>query len=316
MRHYATLFDSAYAAKGLALHESLIRHSSEEFCLHILCLDMDTFWLLSEMKLKNVELIPLGPFERALKLEPVRDSRTWQEYAWTLASCLMEYLLPCFDELTYLDADLFFFSDPKRMFSEMELRGELIGITPHRFSEKDRVRLGKNGEYNVGVVIAKNSAIGLLCISTWAEQCREWCFNRNESGKFGDQAYLDSWPTTYPGAVCEIENCGVNLGPWSIGNHEIFRGKKRYAQKPESVYVQNRPYGAPHLATYWEVVCYHFHEFQGPDQLTNWRLRPEDKELIYAPYVKAYLEAKERISQTHALLSQRHESLASQGVRA
>lgn len=308
MRHFATLFDSAYAAKGLALHESLLRHSSEDWQLHILCLDMDTFWLLSEMKLKNVELIPLGPFERALKLEPVRDSRTHQEYAWTLASCLMEYLLPSFDALTYLDSDIYFFSDPKVIHEEVGEKS--IGITPHRFNQRDEKRLGSNGTYNVGVVVSKATPTGLRCISRWAEQCREWCFSRNEKGKFGDQAYLDSWPQDCPGEVCVIENFGVNLGPWAIGNY-IVEYVSGCVQLTKSTSL-----GSVCELRINTLVAYHFHEFQGPDQLTNWKLRPEDKELIYAPYVKAYLEAKERISQTQVILDRRHSDAAHESVTA
>lgn len=280
-RHFATLFDSAYCAKGLALHESLLKHSSEPFVLHILACDTDTFYMLSDMKLKNVEVIPLEPFESAMKMQPVKVSRSWTEYCWTLASSFMEYLLPWFDSLTYLDADIFFFSDPKVIFEEIGERS--IGIVPHRFNEKERKRLGKNGEFNVGVVYAKNSPVGLKCITKWAAQTREWCFGRNEGGKFGDQAYLNSWPTEYGAECCVIENLGVNLGPWSVGDYAVY---SLYCPHGRSVQIDGHT-----------LVCYHFHEFKDEGNLTNWTLGPADKELIYAPYVKAFNAAQERIAE-------------------
>ena len=72
MRHYCTLFDRNYAARGLALHRSLLRHCGE-FTLHILCLDTPTFNALAALCLPRVELIDLGTLESA---DPaLRDAR-------------------------------------------------------------------------------------------------------------------------------------------------------------------------------------------------------------------------------------------------
>ncbi len=312
MRHYCTLFDSAYLAKGLALHESLLRHSSEPFTLHILACDVDTFWILAEMNLKNVELISLESFESVLKLEPVKESRSRTEYLWTLASCLMEYLLPWHESITYLDADVFFFSDPKVIYEEIGTKS--IGIVPHRFNEREARRLAINGQFNVGVVYARNGGAGLTCVKRWAAQCREWCFSRNESGKFGDQAYLDSWPKDYPGEVCIIENLGVNLGPWAIANYEVSEWMTFDAsdsagpvQCKHSVMVIGKE-NADHL------VCYHFHEFQDPQYLTGWKLRYTDCQLIYGPYCYAWTEANRRIAATKAQLETRRQELVERGA--
>jgi hypothetical protein len=246
-------------------------------------------------------------FERALRLEPVRQSRTYQEYCWTLASCFMDYLLPSFNEVTYLDADIFFFSDPEQMFDEAPFQHRSIGITAHHFNDQDRERLGKNGEYNVGVVIAKNTTVGSLCISRWAEQCREWCFNRQENGKFADQGYLTEWQSLYPGNIWVLDNVGVNLGPWSVGNFKIWRDNI-----DGSVNVTETFATAPHLATYWPLVCYHFHEYIDAQHLTNWPLRPQDMELIYGPYVQAIGKAQEQIAGARHDIAVRREQLAHQ----
>lgn len=293
-RHYSSLADSKYLPKFLALHESLEKHSSEPHLMHFLALDMDAFWLLVEMKLPNVEVIPLEPFESAMKLQQVRKSRTWQEYAWTLASSFMEYLLPWYDSICYLDADIYFYSDPKAIFDEVGERS--IGITPHRFNDRDRRRLGGNGEFNVGVVVAQNSPVGLECISRWAGLCREWCFNRNETGRFGDQKYLDDFEARYGEEVCVLNNLGVNLGPWSIGNFDIN-------ERGGSVYVNE-----------YELVCFHFHEFIDGNSLTNWKLRQSDRDLVYRPYISAWLRASDRVGLTRR--EAELERLANQAERA
>lgn len=272
-RHFATLFDRRYAEKGLALHTSLLRHSSEPFMLHILALDQITWKILYDMNLENVDLMYMEHFEYMMHMESVKASRSWQEYCWTCASSLMEMLMPWVDEggVTYLDADLFFFSDPKVVYDEIGEKS--IGITPHRFPPA-KLHMVRNGKFNVGWVSAKNTKAGRDCISKWAAQCREWCFNRNEGDRFGDQRYLDTWESDYTGEVCAISNIGVNLAPWNISQYSVSQGP--------------RVNGTP-------VVCYHLHEFQNPHQLTNYTLRDEDRRHIYAPYVEAWQEASRRI---------------------
>lgn len=272
-RHFATLFDRRYAEKGLALHTSLLRHSSEPFTLHILALDQITWKILYDMNLENVDLMYMEHFEYMMHMEPVKASRSWQEYCWTCASSFMEMLMPWLDAegVTYLDADLFFFSDPKVVHNEIGEKS--IGITPHRFPPA-KLHMVRNGKFNVGWVSAKNTKAGRDCISKWAAQCREWCFNRNEGDRFGDQRYLDTWESDYTGEVCAISNIGVNLAPWNISQYSVSQGP--------------RVDGAP-------VVCYHLHEFQNPHQLTNYTLRDEDRRHIYAPYVEAWQEASRRI---------------------
>lgn len=296
MRNYCTLFDSNYLTKGLVLYESLMRHSSEPFTLHILCTDNETLNLLDEMKLPNVQLMALPLFERALYLKPVRESRSWQEYMWTLASSLMEYLLHSRNEVTYCDADIAFFSDPQVIYEEMADKS--IGITPHRFNEREERRLGKNGKYNVGIVVAKNTAAGRSCIARWAQRTRKWCFARNEDGKFGDQAYLDGFPEDYPGKVCIIQNLGVNLGPWSIGNFEI-------TERNGKVFVNDD-----------QLVAYHYHEFRDANHLTNWKLRNEDRNLIYAPYVLWIHLANAAIDAAKSVIDRRQRELEHQMERA
>jgi hypothetical protein len=43
----------------------------------------------------------------------------------------------------------------------------------------------------------------------------DWCFNRVEPGKFGDQKYLEEWPSRGRW-VKVLDHPGVGLGPWNI----------------------------------------------------------------------------------------------------
>lgn len=298
MRHYCTLFDRSYLSKGLCLHESLMRHSSEPFLLHILAMDAATMVLLDDLQLDCVDVIPLSTFERALNLGKVKQSRTWKEYCWTAASQLLEMLLPWTDGdgVCYVDSDIFIYSDPLPIFTEIGSRS--IGITPHRFAEKDRPRLARNGEFNVGTVVIRNTETGRRCIKKWALQTREWCFARNENGKFGDQGFLDSFPSDYPSEVAVIQNLGVNLGPWSVGNFEI-------SQREGKVYVNSDV-----------LIAYHFHEYRSSRELTGWPLRDSDKRLIYDPYIAAWRTATARISEMEEFAAKRRVEIEMESQRA
>jgi len=179
-----------------------------------MAMDDKTFQILTESKLPGLWVYHLDGFEREMSLAAARRQRTWQEYCWTCASNLLRYLVnSSFDYMTYLDADIMFFSDPESVFLEMD--GRSIAITPHRFSTK-RQYLLRNGMFNVAWVSVKNDEIGRSCAERWADQCREWCYYRNEDGKFGDQKYLDEWPRLYGNQLHIIENIGVNLAPWNM----------------------------------------------------------------------------------------------------
>jgi len=191
--------------------------------------------------------------------------------------------LSWYQEITYLDADTFFFSDPEHVFNEIGAKS--IAIVPHRFPPH-RKFMEQNGRFNVSWVSFKGP-IGLTCLQRWADQCREWCFNKYEDGKFGDQKYLDSWPDAYPGEVCEIENMGVGTAPWNLNQYSLTGNDKNIFLCSAAV--------DDGLGLVSRLVFYHYHEYLHNKRLTNYKLRDEDRELIYAPYIAAVEAAKQRV---------------------
>jgi hypothetical protein len=294
MRHYCTLFDRAYLAKGLALHDSLMRHSSEEFTLYILAMDSATCAILYQLNLPNVRVLPLHVFERELHLAEVKASRTYPEYCWTAASQLIEYVMRWHgDDVTYLDADLYFFSDPKVMFNELGARS--MAIVPHRLIP-EKAHLAVNGKFNVGWVTIRNTETGRQCIARWAAQCRERC---SSAIGCGDQKYLDEWPDLYGEECGVIQNIGANVAPWNVGNWNVTEGPL----------VD----GAP-------VVFYHFHEFaeleDGSIRFCNYRLGVGETALIYKPYCEAYDAAKVLIAYAECSIAHQRSLMELQSERA
>jgi hypothetical protein len=265
MRHYCTIFDSNYLAKGLAMLGSLQKHSSEPVKIHVLAMDRDAYESVMLLTSSDVTVYSMPEFERVTELGELRKTRTHQEFCWTVGAVFTEFVLNLngLDEITYIDADCFFFSDPEQAFKE--IGDKSIAITPHRFAKKDEGRLLPNGKYAVQWVTFRGE-VGRRCLQTWAGQVREWCFYRHEDGKFADQKYLDTWCEDYPGEVCEIQHPGVGCAPWNIANFHIAEGPTVDA---------------------WPLILYHFHEYLHGQRLTNWKLRPSDVELIYKPYGEA-----------------------------
>jgi hypothetical protein len=276
MRVFCTYFDSGYMARGLAMCESL-RRAAPSSEIWILTLDEQAEQCLSRLRLPGVRTVPLETLEGFDRdLSAARHNRSLVEYYWTCTSAFCRYLLdtnPEIDLLTYLDADLFFFSDPEPVFKE--IGNSSIAITPHDFSEH-LTYMNRSGRFNVGWVTFRRDANGLACLKKWREQCIEWCYHRFEEGKFGDQKYLDSWNDEFAGVVV-LDHPGVNAAPWNVNGTRII-----------GLDTDRNP-----LANDKPLVFYHFHNLKGLGGryysacLDNYgtTLGPTLRQHVYEPYV-------------------------------
>lgn len=219
MIHYCTYFDVNYLTRAIALYRSLRRHSAP-FTLWALCLDDDAFRVLKALALDGVRPIRLTELEEAdPDLAAVRETRTRVEYFFTCSPALPRYLLgthPEIDLITYLDADLQFFSSTAPVFEA--IRDGSVLIVPHRFPEHLKA-LEVYGVYNVGLLAFRNDVDGLRVLERWHTQCIAWCYDRVEDGRFADQKYLDAWPGQ-PGVVV-LRHPGANLAPWNVMAHTV-----------------------------------------------------------------------------------------------
>jgi len=273
MRNYCTLFDKNYLVKGLCLHESLMEYNSEEALLYILALDEATVKTLSRLqrqgRLRNTEIIDLRDFENE-DIKRAKENRSWKEFCWTMASQLCDGLLNenGLTNITYLDADLCFYGDP-RIQHEKQLGGSIFA-TPHRIIPERAPYFAANGKYNVGWLTFKHNQTGQQCCHSWAEKCLAKC----DESTCGDQRYLDDWPKDFYCCFRETASFGVNAGPWNISQWKVDK-------RDDGVYVGED-----------KLICYHFHEFKkkedGTFYYTGWPLQTEAIELIYLPYCARY----------------------------
>ncbi len=222
--HYCTLFDSNYLPQGRAMIESLLYHDKRAV-IFVLCIDENVYLNLSQCNLSDrLRLINLIEIEKYnVNLLDSKSTRSKVEYYWTCGPAFLLYVFENYLEvsfLTYLDADLYFYSSPDIVFEQ--IASSSIAIVPHNFIWTAR-RLLKYGYYNVSWVSFRRDEEGLKCLKFWHLDCIDYCFDRLDSnGRYGDQKYLDNWTNHYKN-VCVLQLPGVNLAIWNIGRYKLSR---------------------------------------------------------------------------------------------
>ena len=272
MLNFCTLFDINFIAQGLAMYESL-QKNCDNFMLYIFAFCDESYTILKELNLKNVKVISLNELEQGIPdLLSVKLTRTKGEYCWTCASatvlyCLQKYALK---QCTYIDADVYFFSNPNILLKEMEK--DSILLTEHRYTPRYN-QTETSGRYCVQFISFKNNKAGLKALQWWVNACIEWCFNRFEDGKFGDQKYLDDWTTRFA-EVHVLEHLGGGVAPWNVQQYKIYK-------KDNTLFVQDSQQNVP-------IVFYHFHDIKATEgTLIDSEFYYKDKnakKLIYKSY--------------------------------
>jgi hypothetical protein len=287
-RHYCTYFDQRYLPRALALYHSLKRHGGS-FRLWALCFDDFSYQRLIDLKLQELHPISHEEFTRGDdQLLATRKNRTLIEYYFTCSPSLPLYVLnnyPKIDQITYLDADLYFFNSPELVFAE--IGSASVAIIPHRFPSALRY-LETMGIYNVGWLTFKRDMEGISCLQRWRNQCLEWCYDRIEGTRYADQGYLNDWPETYRNLTI-IQQKGANLAPWSVSGY-------RLSFREDCIWVDDDP-----------LIFYHFqslsclqHGIYNPNLYNKARIPWLIKTKIYAPYIKM-LEEISREEKTAAI---------------
>lgn len=214
MEHYVTLFDGFFLPQGLALNISLKRHAGE-YTLWVLCMDDAAYEALRKVALPNVRLLALGTVETAA-LRRARSTRTRAEYCWTLTPFTPSFVFdadPDVRRVTYVDADTWLVRSPLPLLDEFEASRKAVLITEHGYApEYDRSQV--SGRYCVQFMTFERDR-GEPVRRWWAERCLEWCYARLEDGKFGDQMYLNDWPTRFAADVHVLQLASAMQAPWN-----------------------------------------------------------------------------------------------------
>jgi hypothetical protein len=217
------------------------------------------------MKLPNVQLLKLSLLETK-ELKQVKPGRSSGEYCWTTTPFAPKFVFdsePSVGRVTYLDADLWFRKKPTPIFQEFDKSGKDVLITDHAYSPEYDLS-EKSGQYCVQFTTFTREG-GETVRKWWEERCIEWCFDRFENGKFGDQKYLDDWPERFPEQVHVLSNQGWTLAPWNANRFPYSNG-----------------------------IFWHFHELRLTEKqskplvqfTTSYSIPPITRKQIYKPYLE------------------------------
>ncbi len=259
--NYCTLFDSNYLTRGLAMYESL-KEQSNEFHIYIFAFDDKSYKLLNKLDLEFATIVPLESFEDK-ELLKVKNHRTSAEYCWTCTPSIIKYSIEAYnlESCTYLDADLYFFSNPAVLIEEMGKKSVLI--TEHRYTPKYD-QSATSGIYCVQFMTFKNDENGIKALNWWRNSCIQWCYARFEDGKFGDQKYLDDWTRRFDG-VHVLQNLGGGVAPWNVQQYDL--DSKEFS-----------------------LIFYHFHNYkilEGDQvELGDYKLSVNNINMLYKPYTQ------------------------------
>ncbi|MGV8135448.1 MAG: hypothetical protein AB2L20_09555 [Mangrovibacterium sp.] len=219
----------------------------------------------------TVELLDSFETPELLAVKPTRNKA---EYCWTCGPSVTYHFLTKYNlpNITYLDADLFFFADLKVVFDEISDKS--IAITEHN-SIDDSL----SGRFCVQFMYFKNDKEGLNALTWWRDCCIDWCFAKYEDGKFGDQRYVDAFPKRY-NSLCIIDNKGAGIAPWNMNRYY-------YNDKNELMFQ---------LKTY-KFIFFHMHGIKvdvDRDLLilncVGCFVNDETERLFYRPYADLLLE--------------------------
>ena len=214
--NFITLFNFDYLPQGMNLYDSLKKHS-KNFTLWVVCMDKKVEIFLKKKKLQNLNILTLRQIENT-KLKNVKNDRSLVEYCFTITPFLPSYFFrnnKNIKRITYLDADIFFNKNPKKIIDEFKRSKKSILITEHGFDPKQDDSK-RSGRFCVQYMIYKNNKKTEKILKWWQKKCLEWCYIHPEDGKLGDQKYLEAWPKLFKNDICISKNNQYFQAPWNV----------------------------------------------------------------------------------------------------
>jgi len=279
MLNFITLFDKNYLSRGLALYQSLVEHCGD-FFLYILAMDSETEEYLKQESLDNRMIISLSQIESFYpELVEIKKERSRAEYCWTLTPYSIQYAIKKYnlESCTYIDADIFFYGDPKVLIEEAG--DNSVIITEHGYTpEYDLTKT--SGKYCVQFNYFKNDIYGSKALEWWRQRCKEWCYARVEDGKFGDQKYLDDWTTRFKG-VYVPHHIGCGIAPWNMQQYDFFVNDEKIVVSDKITKEQR------------ELIFVHYHHLNKYSFSKNivwafvdYEITEDSKDTLFRQYIK------------------------------
>ncbi len=245
--NFVACFDISYTVQALALIQSL-ENKVIDYNFFIFCMDDKSFKIISNLNNKKIIALKFSNFEDS-NLKKLKKDRKKNEYFWTITPKLPLIIFENFkdiDQVTYLDTDIFFLKSPKYIYRNFNKTNKDLLITKHNYSpEYDKSEI--SGKFCVQFLIINRR--GYDIIKNWESLCNEWCYDKIEKNRYGDQKYLDDWPEKYKDRVYIEDNKNAFQGPWNANSTNPseaivyhFHGLRKIVK---NFYLLNRGYNIP-----------------------------------------------------------------------
>ncbi len=294
---YCTLYNSNYLDKGLVLYDSLCEFA-KDFRLYVLCMDDKCYDVLYDLKQEHHIPIRICDFEEGdNELLSAKSNRSAGEYCWTCTPSLIRYVIRHYNEeiCTYIDADMFFYTDPQVLIDEMLEAGKSVMLVPHGFTKRNIHLAKKVGTYCVEFNTFLNKTESLEALEYWRNRCLECCGNLSDGIHWGDQKYLDELKEKFD-CVHVCQNKGAGVARWNIDSYRFFDNSNleyKIVYSPTSEII--------------DLVFYHFQSIAYiSDMVINTGVEIHkgvtDLQLVdfaYFPYLRAIHEKKEFLSKEY-----------------
>ena len=290
---FCTLFNRGYLDKGLVLVDSLKR-AAPDFKLYIFAMDPEAFRILEETTDENVICVDVSSLENE-ELREIKRNRSFAEYCWTWTPLTIQYVLDYFHEpvCTYIDADMYFFSDPSDLLLEMTEDRKEVLIVRHGFPERKRISLEKKyGTFCVEFNTFLNTEAAREVLSSWVSDCMRSCSDNKGSETHGDQMYLEKWPSRYA-CVHILQNPGGGVAPWNAERYSFDCRDQRYYLTDNESHER------------FPLCFYHFQNIRYlPFGLVNINLKKRNRFLktrIYGKYLNEIHRKREYLEERYSI---------------
>lgn len=254
--------------------------------MYVLAMDDVVESYLTSLGYGNLKIITVADIKEMYPvLVWLEKERSRGEFSWTLSSFSIQYALRKFnlDSCIYVDADTCFYNNPELLLKECGEKSVLI--TEHNYTpEYDQS--ATSGKFCVQFMYFKNNSDGNEVLEYWRAKCEEWCYNRMEDGKFGDQKYLDDWESRFEEIVYNCRNIGCGVAPWNVQKYEVT-SENGVLFVTERITKIKKP-----------IVFFHFHALTEVGKrkwcFSQYSLAEAEKELLFRPYVKKLIDKEEK----------------------
>ncbi|MBD5483059.1 MAG: glycosyl transferase [Lachnospiraceae bacterium] len=313
---FCTLFDSGYLDKGLVLYDSLCKNAGD-FRLYVVAFDETCRRVLSHYANERLVVISLAEFESEELLE-AKGNRNAREYCWTCSCHAIKHVLTHYKEshCTYIDADMYFYQDPRCLLKEIEDDHCDVGIIRHGFiPNKENMRyINLSGEYCVEFNTFYRTDNGQAVLNWWCDQCLDCCTEKTDGIHFGDQKYVEQFQKRFTGVHVQ-QNKGAGVAPWNIARFEL-----ESAAQGDAIVLREKK-----TRETFPLIFYHFQQIRylsASSADINAYLYPRRASLklrdtIYLPYMRRLSDKRRELSEKHGIdLDQKTAYVKKQGLMA